>query len=110
MRVARPKLTEADVTKTVVGWLRANGWTCIRLQSGLVDLPGGRKMRVGTKGLPDWIVVKQTFAVFLELKAPGKKPSIDQEIWMECARQRQHRVMWADGYEVFLDRFERVIA
>ncbi len=100
------KLTEAMVTKTVIGHLRAQGWTCIRLQSGLVDLPGGRKMRVGTKGLPDWIAVKKDVAVFIELKALGKCPSIDQELWMEMARQRKHRVMWADSYEGFLDRFK----
>ena len=101
----RPKLTEADVTRQVIPWLRAKGWTCIRLQSGLVDLPGGRKMRVGTKGLPDWICVQKHTAFFLELKSPKRTPSIDQDIWMELARERGHVVMWADSFESFQEKF-----
>jgi hypothetical protein len=103
--VRAPKISEKAVTQACIQWLRLNGWTCIRLQSALVDLPGNRKMRVGVKGLPDWVAVKQAAAFFLELKAPGRKPSIDQEIWMEMARERKHRVMWADGFEVFIERF-----
>ncbi len=103
------KLSEADVTKQCIPWLKIQGWTCIRLQSGLVDLPGNRKMRVGVKGLPDWIAVKGKIAVFVELKAPGKVPSIDQEIWMEMARQRKHLVMWADSFDGFIDRFEATL-
>ncbi len=101
----KPTESEKQVTQACISWLRLNQWTCIRLQSGLVDLPGNRKMRVGVKGLPDWICVKQSAAFFLELKRPGRKPSIDQEIWMELARERKHRVMWADGYEAFIEKF-----
>jgi hypothetical protein len=98
-------LTEMHVTEAVIGWLKSKQWLCFRLQSGLVDLPGGRKMRVGTPGLPDWICCKRDKYFFLELKRPGRFLTDDQHIWFNHAHGNHIPCMWADGLGTFLDRF-----
>ncbi len=103
-----PALTEKQVTEQVIGWLKANGWLCVRLQSGLVDLPGKRKMRVGTPGLPDWACFNHDRYFFLELKSPGKVPSIPQEYWMAAARRQGITVIWADGLGRFMAELEAI--
>lgn len=94
------KLTEAQVTQACIQWLRLKGYTCIRLQSGLVNLPGDRKMRVGTPGLPDWVVVNGRNCFFLELKATGKQPNTNQDLWMFLAGERGILCLWADSLEM----------
>ncbi len=103
-----PALTEKQVTEQVIGWLKANGWLCVRLQSGLVDLPGNRKMRVGTPGLPDWACFNHDRYFFLELKAPGKFPSQGQLDWMRLAHMKGLTVIWADGLGKFLAHMEAI--
>jgi hypothetical protein len=102
-----PALTEKMVTEQVIGWLKAKGWLCVRLQSGLVDLPGARKMRVGTPGLPDWCCFKDKRYFFLELKRAGKQLSADQIQWfVEVAGRKKLNAIWCDGLGNFLAKFE----
>ncbi len=105
-RTKLPALTEKHVTDQVIGWLRAKGWMCVRQQSGLVNLPGDRKMRVGTPGLPDWCCFKGARYFFLELKRPSKKLSEDQLIWFAMAERNKINAMWCDGLGNFLAKFE----
>jgi hypothetical protein len=100
------KLTEKQNTETIIGWLRAQGWMCIRHQSGLLVTEKGGRIRVGSPGAPDWICFKESQYFFLELKATGKKLSVDQLLWFGLAEQRNINAIWADGYEVFLARFK----
>ncbi len=105
-RAKLPALTEKHVTEAVIGWLRAHNWLCVRLQSGLVDLPGARKMRVGTPGLPDWACFKGSRYCFIELKRPGKTLSSDQKIWFALAQKNKINCLWADGLGSFLAKWE----
>ncbi len=100
------KLTEAQVTQQCKEYLQAKGYTCIRLQSGLVNLPGDRKMRVGTPGLPDWVVVKGRNCFFMELKATGKKPNVNQDLWMGLADQRGIACLWVDSLEMLMEKLK----
>ncbi len=103
-----PTLTEKQVTEQVIGWLKVNGWLCVRLQSGLMELPGNRRIRVGTPGLPDWACFNHDRYFFLELKAPGKAPSIAQLDWMRMAHTKGLTVLWADGLGNFLGNMEAI--
>lgn len=106
MNAKRPKLTEADVTKQCIPWLRVQGWVCERVQSGLMVTKDGRRMRVGSPGALDWNCFKGPKYFKLEIKAPGKKPSVDQDIYMALAEQRGMPVMWADSFEMFLEKWK----
>ncbi len=92
-----PALTEKQVTSQCVDWLRSQGWLCVRLQSGLMELPGNRRIRIGTPNLPDWVCLNHDRYFLVEMKAPGKVPNAGQEQWIADARRKGLNVFWADG-------------
>jgi hypothetical protein len=101
----KPPVTEKHVTEAVIGWLRAKGWMCVRQQSALLG-ESGKKVRIGTPGLPDWVCFKGLRYFFLELKRPGKKLSEDQKIWFALAQREKINAMWCDSFENFMAKFE----
>jgi hypothetical protein len=107
-RLAPPKLrlTEKDVTKQVCDYLRVRGWSVHRCHVGVYQpISGGAPVRMGEKGMTDLFAVRPKHGAvaeffWLELKAPGNRPSPDQSLWME----RQH----AAGFEaVCFDSLEK---
>ena len=93
------KLTEKQVTEQVIGYLRTRGWYCVRLNSGLVSTPDGRRLRVGKKGLPDWVVFRAVQYCFLEIKATGKGLRMEQDEWYADARAKGITATWTDDLE-----------
>lgn len=102
--IARPKLKEADVTKQCIEYLRSQRWVCERVQSGLMMTKDGRRMRVGSPGALDWNCFKGPKYFKLEIKRPGKKPSVDQLIYMGLAAQRGMPCLWADSVDMLIDK------
>jgi len=94
------KLTEAQNTKTCIEYLRSQGYVCERVQSGLMMTKDGRRMRVGSTGALDWNVFKGPKYFKLEMKATGKKPSIDQDLYMALAAERGIPCLWADSLDM----------
>jgi hypothetical protein len=99
-------LTEKHVTEQVIGWLKAHRFYCVRLNSGLISTPDGRRLRVGERGLPDWIIIRGLRFFFMELKRPGKTLSPDQENWFAWATREGIPAIWADGLGMFLAKLE----
>ena len=58
----------------------------------------------GTAGVPDRVVVLNRETWFVELKAPGKKPTALQERRMGQLRQAGANVTWLDSREA-VDEF-----
>jgi hypothetical protein len=56
-------IRERDIEAKVVKWAKANGWLTYKFVS-----PSQR-------GVPDRIFIKDGCIVFVEFKAPGKKPT-----------------------------------
>lgn len=96
---------EADTTSACVGWLRAHGWRCIRLQSGKLRGVGGRMFTVGEKGLPDWMVLRcstngMLYGFFLEAKRfKGGVVSKNQTKWQREAKLSGFRTCVANSLE-----------
>jgi hypothetical protein len=104
----RAKLTEAQVTQQCCDLLRCHGWEPIRMQSALVTRSDGGRYRVGEKGLPDYLCLRpispgEAQCFWLELKGSGKKPSTEQLIWHEQARNRGHLVCVADSVDALAE-------
>lgn len=105
------RILEVDITSQIVGtdkqpgYLIANGWTCIRLNSGLFRTKDGRKIRIGKKGMPDWIAAKGLRYFFLELKRPDGDRSDEQIEWHAMALRKGLPVITADGLSSFLAAF-----
>jgi hypothetical protein len=93
-------LPENQLEKQCLDFLRIRGWIVDRQQSGLFRAPWGGYVRVGEKGCFDWIALRPfrlltkpedkamtlSDVLYLELKAPGKKPNVHQLAW---ARRRR---------------------
>ena len=105
------KLTENDVESACIDLLRIRGWYVIRLQSGLFKTPDGRWVRVGKKGLPDYVAMHAVYpAFFMETKRPRGNPDAEQERthWELTGAYRLAVVVidrveslkpWLDGFE-----------
>jgi len=100
-------MLERHVKTLVTNWLRLYGWRVHRLQAGQAEWPGGGRTKLEGKDTPDLLAVRvtasgRTEAMYVELKAPGKKPRLGQTAWAEHARLEGLTVVWADG----LDRLQ----
>ncbi len=100
------KLSEQQTTFQVKGWLQSNGWMPIRLPSGVVQgVTRGTFITLNKKGTPDWVCFRGRDYFFLEMKATGKKLKPDQEIWFSIAKINDMPAIWADGIDMFLDKY-----
>lgn len=99
-----PKLSENDVESAICDMLRLHGWKVIRQHSGLIDLPYERKpgesakLRIGEQGMPDWIALHPTMhkrgkpgVIWLEIKAPGGRPSRTKMVPTRGGKYRQRK-------------------
>lgn len=107
-KVRAPKISEADVTKTVIDYLRSQHWMCIRHQSGLLVTNDKRRIRVGSPGAPDWIVFKGEKYCFIEMKAPGKVLTTDQLIWFGLASFNKINCIWCDSFQMFMEKWKAI--
>lgn len=74
------RLLERDIQKACVRWARARGYWARKFAS-----PANR-------AVPDYIFGRDGFTLFVEFKAPGKKPTEDQG--------EEHAAMWKAGLMV----------
>ena len=112
-------LSEADITRQCIDYLRAEGWTCRRQHVG-VFVPvsmvwgligqtrewvkkalGKNTLTVGAAGDPDWMVYRKSVALwyrvfYLEFKAEAGRVSAEQ--------RARHRGLEADGHLVCISR------
>lgn len=86
---------EKSLEQKVVKYAKAQGCLCYKFTS-----PGNR-------GVPDRIIIGPTGKVlFLELKAPGKKPTPLQFHTIDSIRSRRANAEWADNYESAVNHIE----
>ena len=104
------KLTEADVTAQIKGWLLAKGWQPFRLQSGVVrGVTREAFITLNPAGTPDWFYVRGATVLFVEMKRPGKKLHEAQENWFRLAEMRGTPAIWADSLEMFTEKYEALV-
>jgi len=76
----KEKITEAKIEKKVCEYAQRNGWLTYKFSS-----PANR-------GVPDRIFIRRGVALFIEFKAPGKKPTKFQKF--------THEKLKAQGFTV----------
>jgi len=105
------KVSEAHIQQAVVNFLEIDGWRPIRMEQNFNQ----RKMKVvGEKGMPDYLFLRYTLTspggdnplricehIWIEFKAPTKKPRPEQEHWHEWERKMGALVMVVDDYDAF---------
>jgi Holliday junction resolvase len=84
-------IREKDIEAKVVEWAKKNGWLTFKFVS-----PSQR-------GVPDRIFIKDGFIVFIEFKAPGKKPTQLQAHMIRKLRDAECEVHVCDSVESACD-------
>src|SRR5215467_6279392 len=96
------KLSENDVEKQCLGYLKLKGYLIRRLHVGRAFWENGEPLHLGEAGTPDYVAVHERHpGFFLEVKRPGGSLNADQERWIWVHKQ---------GYRVAIavvDRLER---
>lgn len=95
-------LSEKEVTRQIVDYMLSNRWYPIRMNSGLVSTPDGRRIKVGQAGVPDYIFIRATDYVLVEMKRPGGSLSPAQKDWHRYAEIAGFPVIVADGLGTFI--------
>ncbi len=80
-------MKESAIEKAVCDHARANGCMVMKLAGP------------NQKGQPDRMFLKDGKALFLEFKAPGKKPTALQEKWMRQLREQGFHAYVCDNIE-----------
>ena len=125
------KLSEANITDQVRGFLEHRGWRAIRLNRSLVQMPFGGAVQFGECGMPDFQFVRYvgtgrapclSLTLWVEFKATGikarcrcatKKPrqrctACDQAKWRAAERARGGVVWVVDSLGWVEMEYERV--
>ena len=109
------KQSENEIKAAIMKYLEANGYAVYRINNGGVAIGGrsgkaGDKVRYafhGRKGFPDIVALKKgRCVVFVEVKATGKKPSVEQTVFLELAGSCPNIIaIWADNFDKFHNEF-----
>lgn len=131
-----PKLSEADIQKTVVDYLQAEGWRAIRTEHAIERADGGKvRRKVGEVGMPDYLFLRygpcsgipapvnerlgwcggNSFGatqradevLWIEFKAPGKSPTPAQRAWHAAERKLRALVLIVNDVDEFIMWYER---
>lgn len=113
-RLTSPTLTERQVAEQIWQWLSWRGWSVFRQQSGLFRrVQDEQRVRVGKVGMADWYAVRPFERgtgpsllfefMFLEIKAPGKKPTPVQQEWLAIKRSEGYQAEWFDSLDKFVN-------
>ena len=119
-RVSWIKVTEADVQQAVVLMLQLDGWRAIRTDP-VSDRARGKGF--GEIGMPDYLFIRYRLAeqlrgcglplpfpfgegeaaevLWIEFKAPGKKPTPHQQRWHNAEIALGALVNWFDSVDYF---------
>lgn len=115
LRRSKPApVTENDVERAIVTFLKDRGWTVERNQVGLLYTSDGRPCPVGRRGQCDWRAIRPLpdapgLAQYLEVevKRPGAVPSKAQREYMAlrqwlgvactCADSVERFALWYDS-------------
>jgi|SRR5215831_14725924 len=95
-----PTLKERDVVTQCVNVLNHLGIFPHRYQSGFFRTKDGRGITIGEPGIPDWVVP----AWWLEVKAPGKRPTPEQLMkHMQLERSEDALVAVIDSKQALIE-------
>jgi len=109
------KNLEHELCKELVLWSRlfSRKYPCLQY---LYHIPneGRRNPRIASEigilsGVSDYHLPVRSgphLGLYLEIKAPGKKPTVAQQGWLEEMRRQGHRAEWTDDLQTAINILE----
>lgn len=78
-------MTEKAWQRKVIDAAKWHGWRCVHIRN--VEIAPGRYTvpYEGDSGLPDLVLARGGRSLLVELKRDGKKPTRDQQAWLDAA-------------------------
>lgn len=76
-------MREAIIQASIIKYLEANGWYCLKL------------IQTNKNGIPDLVALRGGRSVFIEVKQPGKKPNDLQQYRADQLRKQGFEVLVA---------------
>ncbi len=80
-------MRESALERAIVRYAKATGWYTLKLSS-----PGKR-------GVPDRIFMREERVLFMEIKAPGRKPTVLQEKVLRQLIDAGQVAVWVDNFD-----------
>ncbi len=80
-------MRESALEAAIVRYAKATGWYTLKLSS-----PGKR-------GVPDRIFMREERVLFMEIKAPGRKPTVLQEKVLRELRGAGQTAVWVNNID-----------
>ena len=115
----KPRCSEADIERTVTEFLQLDGWRAIhtdpcsdrRRAKGFGELGMADHLYIRYKWLHPPLCDKEHFrpvseVLWIEFKAPGKKPEPHQARWHDAERLRGALVMVVDDIDKFTEWYK----
>lgn len=101
-------IKETPLSAQIAAYLDARRIYNDRLNSGTARSHGGDWLNLCKAGTPDRLAIVRGFAVFIEVKARGEKPSTEQTERHDELRRAGSIVLVVDSFEQFKWKFEAV--
>ena len=92
------KISEAELQKAVVQYAHLRGWLCAHFRPAKMASGNWVTPMQGDVGYPDLTLCRGERLVFAELKAQGRKPTEEQEVWLDALRKASPY----GGFEVYV--------
>lgn len=100
---------EAAVQSVVMDYLNLIGWRVWRRNVGAMKLDAKRFVRFGVAGMADLEgIAKGGRHVEIEVKAPGKKPTLHQLAWLEQCRSQGAIALWCDSVDMLIEKLNEI--
>ncbi len=94
-----PAIPERAIQAACIEYLRYRGYYVQRLNSGGIRDARHNLVTLAAAGTPDVLAIKDGWALFVEVKRPGNKPTARQEAMMETLRSYGARCLVATSVE-----------
>jgi Holliday junction resolvase len=100
------KIYENDVKKNIRLWLELKGFDVYRINNaGVYNAKRKEFIWHGKKGMADLIAIKPPILLFIETKAPKKKPSVEQaEFCDKINKCVSPHALYADSLDMFIEK------
>lgn len=100
------KILEKHVLKAILDFCAANRVAAYRRNVMAVKI-GKRFIRANKPGMADIWGVCRGVTFECEVKAPGKKPTLAQEQWLELMRGAGAVAFWCDSLDGFVSEMQK---
>lgn len=98
----RKPRSEREVARDIVDYMQKMGYRPNRTPAGPMFSRRGNQhvpQHTNPDGFPDWLFLHRTHGpIYIEIKAPGERPTPLQLAWLERLRKDGFTADWYDGF------------